>query len=103
MNNGGINTKGGNVNSIEGIGITDHCYERFLERTGAKDKTERKILDIIEKGREVVSKNNVMKLIRNGFKDARYYHYNDLVAVVSCDTSSVLTVMKYTKHKWAAK
>lgn len=82
------------------ISITGHCYKRYLERTGAIDKYRLKVMKIIEQGKEVKSNNSLMKLLRNGCKDARYFELGGLIAVVDVGTNNVLTVMQRAKGKW---
>jgi hypothetical protein len=82
----------------DNIQISDHCFARYLERTGAIKRFRPKILQIIELGKRVEPKYPVLKLLNHNMKKARYYRYNQWVAVVVENT--VVTVMRYSKEKW---
>ena len=87
---------------MKGPSVSGHAILRYLERTGAQEKYELKILKVVTEGMEVRPVNGFMKLLRNNMVDARYYHYNNLVAVVS-EGNMVVTVMEYIKSKWGRK
>jgi hypothetical protein len=78
--------------------ISDHCFTRYLERTGAIKRFRQKILQIIEHGEEIEPKHGALKLLNHKMQKATYYRYNHLVAGVVDDT--VVTVMLYSKEKW---
>jgi hypothetical protein len=82
----------------DNIQISDHCFARYLERTGAIKKFRPKIIQIVELGKKVKPKFGVVKLLNHKMKQATYYRYNQWVAVVVDDT--VVTVMQYSKGKW---
>jgi len=79
--------------------VTKHALKRFLQRTGKYWDVETKIQDILLKGREVKPKDYLIRVINNGFEQTKYYHYNNLVAVI-VDDAIIKTVMLYEKGKW---
>jgi len=75
--------------------ITDHCIMRYIERSNIIERHKKKIKRIVECGIRIKPKYSTIKLINNGFKDAEYYMFGGLVAVVV--KRAVVTVFSYNK------
>jgi len=87
------------------IYITDHakakCIERFnisTKKTTHIRRVENIILEIVGCGVELKPKINVVKLINNNYKDARYFMFRNKIAVL--DELRVVTVYEYIKDNF---
>lgn len=99
------------------LGVTDHCVERFVERTSQKstqaipisdDRARRsrsKILEMVSKSTPVVLKpgyraNNVL---HNGLRTSLFLRYSDWIFVLDKGMTTVITCYPSSALRWANK
>ena len=78
--------------------ITNHCFMRYLQRTGSFEKYSKKIMNIVENGEKIEPRRPEIKLLNHNFVGADYYRRGGLVAVVV--GGCIVTVMTYEKNQW---
>jgi hypothetical protein len=81
--------------------VTKHAVDRYLEREDGE--VCQKILDIVRHGEQVfpVKHKSSILLMNNGYKDATYWFYKGLIAVVV--DNSIVTVIKRIKNTFTSK
>lgn len=96
------------------LGVTDHCVERFVERTtqGKKPiiisadkarKTRTKILEMVGKSTQVQLKpgyraNNI---IQNGMRGSVFVRFSDWIFVLDPRMTTVITCYPSSALRWA--
>lgn len=97
------------------IGITDHCVQKFIERSSPKSsklivaasvdrvrKTKTKIWEMLSKATPVQLKpgyraNNVLT---NGLRHSVFMRYNDWILVLDHDMTTVVTCYPSSALRW---